>query len=176
MRYRTLGICGADRSGKTTLAKAAAAELNRSGQELLHAPFAGEVKDIAFSMGWNGRKDAQGRRLLRLIGTECGRQCIGPDCWVDRWMTTRRGWPDFVITDDLRFANEAEAVRNRDGLVVRLVRSRGPLADAWTRLTRPFRHASNRDNVRADRTYVVRDGDIVRLNEIAAEIAEEMMG
>jgi hypothetical protein len=176
MRYRTLGICGADRSGKTTLAKAVAAELARSGRSTLDVAFAHEVKLTAFRMGWNGKKDARGRRLLRLLGTECGRRCVGPDCWVELWARETHSTAYPVLSDDLRFANEAEAVRARDGLVVRLVRSRGLLADAWTRLTRPFRHASNRDNVKADRIYVVRDGDIVRINEIAAELAEEMMG
>jgi hypothetical protein len=176
MRYRTLGICGADRSGKTTLAKAVAAELARSGRSTLDVPFAKVVKVVAYGMGWNGKKDARGRRLLRLIGTECGRNCVGPDCWTSLWSSEANGSAYPIIADDLRFENEAEAVRDRDGLVVRLVRSRGPLTDAWTRLTRPFRHASNRDNVKADRTYVVRDGDIDRLHEIAAELAEEMMG
>jgi hypothetical protein len=176
MRYRTLGICGADRSGKTTLMQAVNSELTRSGHGALHAPFAGPVKRIAYEMGWDGKKDRKGRRLIRLIGTECGRQCVGWDCWVKLWSEWLSHQTGVVLVDDVRFQNEVEWIWHRDGLVVRLVRSRGPLTDAWTRLTRPFRHASNRDNVKADRTYVVRDGDLVRLNESAAELAEEMMG
>jgi hypothetical protein len=176
MKYRTLGICGADKAGKTTLAKAVADNIDRTEEFCGYLTFASGVKEIAFRMGWNGRKDAKGRRLLRLIGTECGRQCIGEDCWVLLWAKAAAEKESPIIADDLRFENEVEAVRNRQGLVVRLVRSRGLLADAWTRITRPFRHASNRDDLKADRTYVVRDGDIVRINEIAAELAEEMMG
>ena len=172
-----IGIAGRAGVGKTTAANAIAASLERQGRTVRILPFAAPLKRIAFSLGWDGKKDARGRRLLEVLGTDAGRE-YDPDLWVRLWRDAAEGELSsgvVVIADDVRFANETDAVRARQGLVVRLVRSRGWLADSLAWIGRRFAHPSNRDRVRADRTYVVRDGDIVRINEIAAELAEEML-
>jgi hypothetical protein len=53
-----------------------------------------------------------GRHLLRTLGTEWGRTCIHPDVWVQIWEQSING---SVITDDLRFPNEAAAIRRLGG-------------------------------------------------------------
>jgi hypothetical protein len=119
MRF-VIGITGNMGVGKTTLANEIAGRLN--GYVL---PFAAPVKSIAKSMGWNGEKDERGRRLLQLIGTECGRECIGEDVWVRRWLASLvedSESPSAVIADDVRFENEADAIRARGGLIVRVTR------------------------------------------------------
>lgn len=54
------------------------------------------------------------RRLLQYVGTEVGRNFIHPDFWIYRVQQLTRaangGIVDLVISDDLRFDNEALAV------------------------------------------------------------------
>ena len=100
-----IGINGYKGTGKSTLAK------------FFHGvniPFAGKLKEIAIEMGWNGKKDAKGRKLLQLLGTECGRKCIGEDIWVNHWIKTietHKSFYKLITVDDLRFLNELEAIR-----------------------------------------------------------------
>jgi hypothetical protein len=58
------------------------------------------------------------RHLLCTIGTEWGRECISPDVWLKCWQRNvdyylANDLP--VICDDVRFANEAELVRELGG-------------------------------------------------------------
>lgn len=72
--------------------------------------------------GWDGYKDTlyapQIRAYLQRLGTECGRELLGENIWVN---ATLRGYDDIVVTD-VRFPNEAQAIEDRDGRVVRIVR------------------------------------------------------
>lgn len=65
------------------------------------------------------------RRAMQALGTEWGRDCLGPDFWAaaalaecDLALTDGRG----VVIDDVRFPNEADAIRARGGLLVRITR------------------------------------------------------
>lgn len=71
------------------------------------------------------------RLLLQLMGTECGRQILHPNIWVNAVManyrptggkvgTTEMFYPNWVITD-VRFPNELEAVKKR-GITIRIER------------------------------------------------------
>ena len=76
------------------------------------------------------------RKLLQLIGTEAGRQIIHPNIWVSalfadykkiayNWdcdgNTTVEGYPNWIITD-VRFTNEAQAIKDRGGILIRINR------------------------------------------------------
>ncbi len=69
------------------------------------------------------------RRLLQLIGTECGRQIIHPNIWINALMKDYRDdikhlegrYPNWVISD-VRFPNEVKAIKDRGGIVIRLHR------------------------------------------------------
>lgn len=50
------------------------------------------------------------RRLLQSIGTEVGRMTVDENIWIHRIQLLFRRDLDFVISDDLRFDNEAMAV------------------------------------------------------------------
>lgn len=53
------------------------------------------------------------RRLLQLIGTEIGRNSIAEDIWIQRakdYIRENTSFLDYVISDDVRFNNEAMAV------------------------------------------------------------------
>jgi hypothetical protein len=69
--------------------------------------------------------DATGRDVLVWIG-EGGRALLGPDVWVNRAMAftdraMKRGIS--VIIDDVRRENEAEAILDRGGVLVRVTRT-----------------------------------------------------
>jgi len=56
--------------------------------------------------------------LLQTLGTEWGRECISPDVWVKCWKRNVKYYltSDLpVICDDVRFPNEAEAIRELGG-------------------------------------------------------------
>ena len=144
---RVIGICGAARAGKTTFADYMYEWLQARHMKPRMRPFAGPVKMIAGTMGWNGVKDDKGRRLLQLLGTECGRECIGPDVWVDIWIHNIQVFVNTtdhytIIADDVRFPNEAEAIRKLGGTIFRVTR---PGCE-------PSDHPSERDDIAADHT------------------------
>lgn len=65
--------------------------------------------------------DRKNRRLLQFIGVEAGRNTIHPDIWIDvvqarKPLAYSAGY-DVVISDDLRFDNEAAAVDIHIGIV-----------------------------------------------------------
>lgn len=75
------------------------------------------------SHGWDRakREVPAVRRVLQDIGLEV-RDVVGVDAWVDVAMKAARGQREVVITD-VRFPNEATAIKNAGGHVVRLDRS-----------------------------------------------------
>ena len=80
------------------------------------------------------------RLLLQIIGTECIRDKVHPNAWVNalfadykaKWVPTgdsvaeedvslEKEYPNWIITD-MRFPNEMEAVKNRGGITIRVNR------------------------------------------------------
>lgn len=84
------------------------------------------------------------RLLLQLLGTDCGRDILHPNIWVNATMVDYeiknvldynynivvednlrdayyKSLPNWIITD-MRFANEADAVKSRKGLTIRVNR------------------------------------------------------
>jgi hypothetical protein len=83
----------------------------------LHGP-AKELRDPLLGEGTP-------RRALQTLGTEWGRDLISPALWVGHWQARARLALDasaLVIADDLRFENEALAVRALGGIVVEVER------------------------------------------------------
>ena len=76
------------------------------------------------------------RLLLQLLGTECGRNIIHPNIWVNALFadypkrilklqnatTIINNEVNWIITD-VRFPNEADAILERDGILIRLTRT-----------------------------------------------------
>ena len=85
------------------------------------------------------------RKLLQILGTECGRQIIHPNIWVnalfadyvqvaDLQLKGRKGnlmhnknQSNWIITD-VRFPNEAQAIKDRGGILIRINRDNGTRA------------------------------------------------
>ena len=76
------------------------------------------------------------RKLLQLMGTECGRNILHPNIWVNAVMAKYKAkgalvktggkvewkeYPNWIITD-MRFPNELKAVKDRGGISIRVNR------------------------------------------------------
>jgi hypothetical protein len=61
------------------------------------------------------------RHILQTLGTEWGRERLGPDLWVRCW-EAQASRQDRVIADDVRFPNEAQAVKAKGGRMWKIVR------------------------------------------------------
>lgn len=61
------------------------------------------------------------RHLLQTLGTEFGRQCIADDVWIRCW-EARVMRHDAIVTDDVRFLNEAQAIKAGGGEMWKIVR------------------------------------------------------
>lgn len=135
---RIIALSGHAGSGKST----AAAFLQDRGYTLVK--FAAPLKAMCRAVGltdeqiegslkerpldWLQGKSP--RQFMQMLGTEFGRDCIGPHFWVGLWERAALEVLDEggrVVCDDCRFANEADAVRKLGGVVVRLA-GRGGLA------------------------------------------------
>jgi hypothetical protein len=68
------------------------------------------------------------RELLQLLGTEWGRDSVDTELWVKCWKgraITALGDGRSVVADDVRRVNEAQAVKDFGGLMVKVVRPGG---------------------------------------------------
>lgn len=129
-----IGLTGLAGSGKST---AASALENETGGYRLR--FADGLKGMLRSLGCteaeiegqakempSARLGGQTpRRAMQTLGTEWGRACMGEDFWVGLW--SRRAVECLevgcgVIAEDVRFPNEAAAVRALGGRVIRIER------------------------------------------------------
>jgi hypothetical protein len=71
---------------------------------------------------WLGKSP---RQLLQSLGTEWGRTLVHPDIWVRATLEDARPWLArgiSVVITDVRFDNEAEAIRQAGGRVLRITR------------------------------------------------------
>ena len=104
-------VTGKAGSGKDTFYRLAT--LFRAGSlAVSRFAFADSVKSVARSLGWDGRKDAKGRKLLQDVGA-VGR-AYDKDIWVNDVLNTIEELNRDVIPiiTDLRFANEYTAIRD----------------------------------------------------------------
>lgn len=108
------------------------------------------------------------RRLLQAIGTEAGRDIHGEHVWVDMWKRCVAQLPDptHVIATDVRFPNEADAIRSLGGVIIRIDNPR--LADDDD-------HASERAmEAIAPDAVVVNDRDVFDLQAEFVHVVGEL--
>ena len=124
-----IGIAGPKRAGKDTLAQGLKVVFN-----LPQDSFAGPIRRfIADILGMTpDQLEAQKedpiewldgvtpRQMMQTVGTEWGRQMVHPDLWVRSLM--HRVHKTGGIISDVRFSNEAEAIRERGGVVLQVER------------------------------------------------------
>jgi hypothetical protein len=138
-RISAIGLSGWARSGKDTVANYV---IEKYG--FTKASFAQPIREALFrlnpkisvggfnqaslatavrSFGWEELKDlsVDVRPLMQRLGTEVGREMFGDDFWVD---TALDRIPDGskVVFSDVRYSNEANAVRDLGGKIYRIER------------------------------------------------------
>ena len=130
-----IGITGYAQSGKSTLG-----ELIVHHNGALHANFAdlmrnflyainplvtpkSRIQDLVDHLGWERAKVGypEVRRLMQRLGTDAGRKLFGETFWVDQFFANV-GKTDLLVISDVRFPNEAQAIKDRGGIIVRIVR------------------------------------------------------
>ena len=105
------------------------------------------------------------RRLLQIFGTEVMREQFGRDVWVDLALDGKSLDEDWVITD-ARFLNEARAVKDRGGYMVRVNR---PGVEP------PNLHASEVEMIDYPFDYVIEnDGTLADLTGKVMEMMEDL--
>lgn len=124
-----IGIHAKAGGGKTTLANL----LHQRLPHYEHVAFAGTLKHIATILtGDHDQYSQQGKDALNIYGTTNGqlqqrlaglREIIHPDVYVLACLSGRVS----AIVSDVRYPNEANYIRERGGLLIRLLGSRtGP--------------------------------------------------
>jgi hypothetical protein len=79
------------------------------------------LSDLVALNGWEGAKQhPEVRRLLQDLGVSA-RNYLGEDVWINAALSTPTQNDGLVITD-VRFINEAEAIKNRGGQIWRVIR------------------------------------------------------
>jgi hypothetical protein len=95
-----------------------------------------DFKNTPLSAAWDESHGINTpRELLQVLGTDCGRDMIHPNIWVNALFADykhtkcfydpegeqvrMKGLPDWLVTD-MRFPNEAKAIEERDGLTIRV--------------------------------------------------------
>ena len=110
MKY--IGLIGLAGSGKDEAANG----LYKLGY--YRVAFADRVKMLARSFGWDGKKDERGRALLQDLGMAARR--YNPDTWVEFVQFLEEDCK--LVYTDVRFQNEADYIRSKGGIIVRIVR------------------------------------------------------
>lgn len=169
---RIVGLTGRARAGKSTVA----AYLERQyGYGRLR--LSGPLKDMLRSIGLTDRhiegdlKDLpcdllcgkSPRFAMLKLGTEW-RNMIGTRLWSNIWSVRARkllnGGPP-IVTEDVRFPHEVEAIRAAGGIIVNVFNPRLPVRK-WWQFWKPRPHASERYDFPFD-VQLVNDGDFDHL-------------
>jgi hypothetical protein len=95
------------------------------------------------------------RHMMQSFGSEGVRRILGEDVWVDALFSRYTPGEKLAITD-VRYANEAKAIHDRGGIVVRIVRPTAP--------EQSDTHSSENGLFPVDLT-IVNDGDMLSLKE-----------
>lgn len=139
-----VGISGLARVGKDTLGRMLARELNKKmGDVYILMSYAHELKnrvqmdfDLSYDQLWGDSKEVEDKRyvkkdggywtareILQFFGTDCFR-AVDNDFWVKKLFNVieDKEYENVIITD-IRFPNEVDAVIEKDGLHIRILRN-----------------------------------------------------
>jgi hypothetical protein len=115
-----INISGKARHGKDTFAKYLMNCLyEKHGKHIQIIKFGDEVKEKAEEVGWNGKKDENGRTLLQFIG-DFFRKYIDKDYWVKKAYKKINNDNDYIIIPDTRYLNEIMFFKDRNYLSLTL--------------------------------------------------------
>lgn len=137
-----IGICGPAGAGKTTVADMLCADGTGVTIPLADPLYKGLAAMFGLSeadlvdrgkkeqtIDWIGQSP---RRLLQTLGTEWGRAVVGEDIWATiclrRAAANLRAGFRLVVVPDVRFDNEARAIREAGGAILQVTRQSGCVA------------------------------------------------
>lgn len=114
-----VGFIGLAGSGKDTAAMA----LTAIGWRRM--AFADRLKSLAYDFGWDGHKDDKGRKLLQDLGMAA--RAYNDRFWINEANSVlNASGSNFAkiprVWTDVRFENEAQFIRDRGGLIIRIKR------------------------------------------------------
>ncbi|MFW6219807.1 MAG: hypothetical protein ACOC33_03125 [bacterium] len=104
------------------------------------------------------------RDFMIYLGTEAGREIIHPDIWINGLFKDYKETSNWIITD-VRFFNEANRIKNLNGLIIRVERN----FESRTNTTHASEKQLNKNNFSWD--YIIDNNDtieslITKLREI----------
>jgi hypothetical protein len=148
-----IGLIGDAGAGKSTVAR-----YLESDYEFEAVRFAGGLKKMMGALGLSlyhiegeGKEkptDLLGgktpRYAMQTLGTEWGRDLIGENFWVDHWRQ-EADKHELVVVEDCRFPNEAQAIRDKGGYIVKVV-------NFWQDKSKGADHASEHQEIKSDFT------------------------
>jgi dephospho-CoA kinase len=114
--YKLIGFTGKMQNGKS-LSASLIKNINNNYQI---CSFGNRVKEIATELGWNGKKDKNGRKILQYLGTEVGR-LIDDKYWInelDKYIKDND--LKYILIDDVRFQNELNYIKNNGGIIIHI--------------------------------------------------------
>jgi hypothetical protein len=131
-----IGLMGLAQSGKST-----AAQYLEREHGFVRVRFAGPLKAMCRAIGLSDREiEGEGKEVphpllcgktprfvMQTLGTEWGREIVGPDFWTGIWRESVIAALDEgakgIIAEDCRFPNEVEAIREAGGKLWRIERA-----------------------------------------------------
>ena len=80
------------------------------------------VSDLVEDYGWDvTKRNPEVRRLLQVLGTDFGRKMLGDDVWIKIALLGIKS-EDKIVISDVRYPNEAQAIKNLSGSLWRINR------------------------------------------------------
>lgn len=168
-----IGLCGAAGCGKTTVAESLRDQHGFtliSFADPLYAAVSAitglsidELRDRRIKEAPLPGIGRSPRFLLQTLGTEWGRDMVSPTLWIDLAMS-RAARAENAVIADVRFDNEAQAIRARGGRVFYIMRKGWACLQADT-----SGHSSERGvSIENIDGYITNDGTLDQLLEAAA--------
>ena len=127
---QVIGFAGVARVGKSYSTNALKEVAEQQGWKVFIVPFAKPLKDAAAKMGYG--KDTNPEKYREFCQEHGAKmRAKNADHWLDQWYSLIRGiqkkeWADdsgmpyLIISDDVRYENELNAIRKNKGLAVYL--------------------------------------------------------
>jgi hypothetical protein len=169
-----IGLIGDAGAGKSTIAR-----YLESDYEFEAVRFAGGLKKMMGALGLSlyhiegaGKEHPTEllagktpRYAMQTLGTEWGRDLIGRDFWVQQW-AREVDKHELVVVEDCRFPNEAQAIRDAGGYIVKVV-------NLWQAKSSGAAHSSEHQEIKSDFTIAnVKKGDLTALYDSVDEVLE----
>jgi hypothetical protein len=124
------------------------------------------VSDLVEDYGWDlAKRNPEIRRLLQVLGTDFGRKMLGDDVWINIALSGIKS-EDKIVVSDVRFPNEAEAIKKLGGTVWRINRHNHTAVNG---------HTSERAMDNYMFNYVIyNDGTLAELSDEVFALAKEL--